>query len=233
MHLKNVTKKQLTITQTCFRATRGAGAERLGPGGRCRPRTGAVSVAPREGGPGARGALPGQGRAAEGRVLLSPLTFCNPPPPPARSTPRRPGRLPTGPADAKGWRARVGQVRGSRARETAANARPTHLPSCQGTRRAQPPSAGIRPPGGRMGRALRLKPPTPRRSTRGPGRGAEPRSRLGDLLATRFTSYLSPDCSEESWFWLEIPMTSPHSQRVAALASLLCLPFCSRKTLFS
>lgn len=81
MHLKNVTKKQLTITQTCFRTTRGAGAERLGPGGRCRPRTGAVSVAPREGGPGARGALPGQGRAAEGRVLLSPLTFCNPPSP--------------------------------------------------------------------------------------------------------------------------------------------------------
>lgn len=82
MHLKNVTKKQLTITQTCFRASRGAGAERLGPGGRCRPRTGAVSVVPREGGPGARGALPGQGRAAEGRVLLSPLTFCNPPPRP-------------------------------------------------------------------------------------------------------------------------------------------------------
>lgn len=141
----------MTITQTRFRATRGAGAERRGPGGRCRPKNRAVSAAPREGGPGARGALPGQGRAAEGRVLLSPLTFC-----PVEHT-EAPGPAPHRvPRTRKEWRARVGLVHGSRARETAANARPTHLPSCHGARRARPPSAGIRPPGDRMGRALRL-----------------------------------------------------------------------------
>lgn len=230
MHLKNVTKNSWLLLRPAFepreeRALRGSGrVATAGPGpGRCLWRRGKEDPEP-------AGRCPGRDELLKAGSS-SPRSPSVPLPPGAHRGAR--ADSPPGAADAKGWRARVGLVRGSRARETEANVRPTHLPSRHGVRRAQPPSAGIRPPGGRMGRALRLKPPSPRRSTRGPGGGAEPRSRLGDLLANGFTSYLSPDCSEESWFWLEILMTWPHSQRVAALASLFYLPFCSRKTLFS
>lgn len=172
MHLKNVTKNSWLLLRPAFepreeRALRGSGrvaAAGRGPG-RCLWRRGREDPEP-------AGRCPGRDELLKAGSSSPRSPSATPPPPPARSTPRRPGRLPTGPADAKGWRARVGQVRGSRARETAANARPTHLPSRQGARRAQPPSAGIRPPGGQDGQSSPTKATYPQAVHEGSGSGS-------------------------------------------------------------